>query len=145
MTKKRLLISVMAILLFLLGVLYYNNLKKSVLFENITSDNISEISIYSNSYSKIYRNINDKDQIEGILNYMHKLKIKQTDENAPNTTPDHMISFKDRDSNIIAIDIYGDIAFLYPKDRYPGKYRLYGFNFDDLDEVCEKLGINPVK
>lgn len=76
---------------------------------------------------------------------MHKLKIKPNDENAPNTTPDHMISFKDKDSNIIAIDIYGDIALLYPEDMYSEKYRLYGFDFDELDKVCKNLGIKPMK
>ena len=143
---KRIRITIIIItVLVIIGELFYYNSQKNILFENITSDNISEISIYSNSYSKIYRNIDDKNQIDGILNYMHKLKIKPNDENAPNTTPDHMISFKDKDSNIIAIDIYGDIALLYPEDMYSEKYRLYGFDFDELDKVCKNLGIKPMK
>lgn len=144
MTKKRVIISVITLLVIIGGLFYYNNSQKKILFEDITSDNVEKFGTFDCGFTS--ETVSDSKQIEGILEYIHSLKIKPTDENAPNDTPDGDIVFICKDGNNVRMDIYGEeIVFLYPKDRYPGKYRLYGFDYDDLHEVCEKLGINPVK
>ena len=143
--KKRATIIAIIIFVAIAGMFYYDNSKKTVLLKDITSDSIEKVNISNGATGRYYRNIYDDSQIEGILEYIHVLQIKSTEENAPNETPDVGISLVDKEGNRILISIYGNIVFLYPEDRYPGKYRLYGFDFDDLDEVCEKLGINPVK
>ncbi len=72
--------------------------------------------------------------------------MKPTDENAPNDTPDEIILFKDKNDNVTSIRIYGNtIAFLYPEDKYPEKYRLYGYDMFDFEELCEKLDLPEAK
>lgn len=136
---KKLIISICVIFVILsIGAGYVTikiiNRPQIRLFEGVDTDSIDEIQIGYFGGTLVTK---DNKQISEIMNCLKSLKIsKRSNNEVPNTTPDAEIDLIDKNGLVTKVEIYGDVARMYPKEEH--NYTISTSIYSDLEDLCKK-------